>query len=90
MKSWTRLWPTTTTRQISGDDANVAMIDFRVIGELRANPRHLLMHGDDGRYYGYDLETGEIRPIELDESWALDVSCPTTLHIVAPAESIAS
>jgi hypothetical protein len=66
------------------------MIDFHVIGELRDNPRHLLMHGDDGRCYGYDLESGEIRPIEPDESWAIDVTCPTAMHVVAPAESIVS
>lgn len=66
------------------------MIDFQVIGELRDNPRHLLMHGDDGRYYGYDLEAGEIHPIEPDESWSIDLTCPRPKGFTAPAESIAS
>jgi hypothetical protein len=94
MKTWTRLWPTTfgaTSDRRTGDDCDdERMIDFQVIGELRDNPRHLLMHGDDGRYYGYDLESGEIRPIEPDESWAIDVNCPTAMHFAAPVESIAS
>lgn len=90
MKPWRRLRPTATTGQISTDDEHDAMIAFHVIGELRTNPRHLLVHGDDGRYYGYDLETGDIRPIELDERWMVDVACPMGLRIVSRSESIAS
>lgn len=94
MKTWTRRWPAPikaiTNRQIGDTGADERLIDFQVIGELRDNPRHLLMHGDDGRYYDYDLESGEIHAIEPDESWAVDINCPTAMHFVAPMESIAS
>lgn len=94
MKTWTRRWPTsiraTTNRRTAEIDEDEQMIDFQVIGELRDDPRHLLMHGDDGRYYDYDLESGEIHPIEPDESWAVDMNCPMSMHFVAPADSIAS
>ena len=94
MKTWTRRWPTsirsTTARRTEDPGDDERMVDFQVIGELRDNPRHLLMHGDDGRYYGYDLDSGEIHPIEPDESWSVDVNCPTAMHVVLPAESIAS
>lgn len=94
MKTWTRRWPTTikatTDRRSADTGADERMVDFQVIGELRDNPRHLLMHGDDGRYYGYDLESGEIRLIEPDESWAVDITCPTAMQFVAPLGSIAS
>lgn len=94
MKTWTRRWPTTfgatTNRRSKGTGDEEGMVDFHVIGELRDNPRHLLMHGDDGRYYGYDLDSGEIHPIEPDGRWAVDINCPTAMHFVAPVESIAS
>jgi hypothetical protein len=86
--NWMRLWPLPKPSPITRDDTG--MIDFRVIGELRDNPRNLLLHGDDGQYYGYNLDTGDIAPIELDASWAVDVNCPTTMRIIAPIESIAS
>ena len=94
MKTWTRIWPTAinakTDRRTGHNGEDDRMVDFQVIGELRDNPRHLLMHGDDGRYYGYDLESGEIHPIEPDGRWAVDLNCPTAIHFAAPAESIAS
>lgn len=85
---WMRLWPIPKPCAITRDDDG--MIDFHVIGELRDNPRHLLMYGADGQYYGYDLNTGEISPIDLDASWAVDVNRPAPLLISAPIESIAS
>jgi hypothetical protein len=94
MKTWTRRWPTsikaTTVRRTREIGEDERMVHFQVIGELRDNPRHLLMHGDDGRYYGYDLESGEIHPIEPDERWAIDLACPMTKGVVVPVESVAS
>lgn len=85
---WTHLWPIPKPGPVIRNDEG--MIDFHVIGELRDNPRHLLMRGDDGRYYDYNLEDGGISPAKLDASWAVDVNCPTPVLISAPIESIAS
>lgn len=48
--------------------------DFQVIGELRDNPHHLLLLGDDGQCYAYDIISGEIAPLEPDDSWTVDVA----------------
>jgi hypothetical protein len=84
---WARLWPATNavtaSRQTQTTHADDAMIAFQVIGELRENPRHLLMHGDDGTYYGYDLDTGEINAIDLDTNWAVDLNCPSQMLITS-------
>lgn len=45
---------------------------FQVIGELRDNPHHLMLLGDDGQCYAYDITSGEIMPMEPDDSWAVD------------------
>lgn len=55
------------------------MIDvcsFQVIGELRENPEKLLVIGDDGQCYAYDILRGEISPLEPDDSWAVDLTYP--------------
>jgi len=48
-------------------------VEFHVIGELKTNPHHLLMLGDDGHCYGYDTLTGEINELVPDDSWAMDM-----------------
>ena len=48
-------------------------IDFQVIGELRTNPHHLLLLGNDGACYAYDIVGGGIDPLEPDDSWSVDV-----------------
>jgi hypothetical protein len=85
---WMRLWPVPKSLPATRNDDS--MINLHVIGELRDNPRHLLVHGDDGQYYGYDLATGEISRIDLDASWAVDVDRPVPVLISAPIDSIAS
>lgn len=57
------------------------MIDvcsFQVIGELKDNPELLLLIGDDGQCYAYDVIHSDITPLELDDSWAVDVAFPST------------
>jgi hypothetical protein len=69
------------------------MIDvcaYQVIGELKENPHHLLMMGDDGHCYAYDLVSGEILPLEPDDSWAVDVTHPALLPIKASEDRLAS
>jgi hypothetical protein len=64
--------------------------DFRVIGELTENPHHLLLVGDDGQYYAYDLVSGEILPLQPDDSWSVDVTHPAYLCVAAPEDRVAS
>lgn len=48
-------------------------VEFQVIGELRDDPHHLLLLGSDGHSYGYDIISGDIRELEADDSWAVDM-----------------
>lgn len=48
-------------------------VEFQVIGELRDDPHQLLLLGSDGHSYGYDIISGDIRELEPDDSWAVDV-----------------
>jgi hypothetical protein len=62
--------------------------DFQVIGELKEHPDHLLLKDADGQCYAYDLISGEIRPLQPDESWAVDVT-PVRGSVV-PAKNVAA
>lgn len=64
------------------------MIEFRVIGELRQDPGHLLLLDADGQCYDYDVAASEILPVEPDSSWAVDVIEEGRLVVVAPPEKI--
>lgn len=48
-------------------------VEFQVIGELRNDPHHLLLLGSDGHSYGCDIISGDIRELEADDSWAVDI-----------------
>ncbi len=48
-------------------------IEFQVIGELKDDPGHFLLQGDDGQCYDYDLAMNEILPIDVDATWVVDV-----------------
>lgn len=64
-------------------------IEFQVIGELKANPHHLLLLGDDGACYDYDVydvRGGEIAPLAPDDSWVVDVVEDASLRIEADSE----
>lgn len=50
------------------DDSLVETIELRVIGELKTDPGHLLLVGDDGRWYDYDIALGTFTPIEPSDS----------------------
>lgn len=51
----------------------IDILDFHVVGELKANPERLLLLGDDGQCSTFDLATGQ-EALEADDSWALDVT----------------
>lgn len=72
------------------DGGAVDMIDFQVIGELRNNPHHLLLLGDDGKCYGFDIAARQIIPLDPDGSWAADVILDAHTHIEVPSEMLAS
>ena len=48
------------------------VVVFRVIGELRGDPGHLLLTSPDGRWYDYDIARGTVAPIEPIEASDLD------------------
>lgn len=48
-------------------------IGFRVVGELKTDPSHLLLLGDDGRWYDYDVVSGTIEGSAPGDRWAVDV-----------------
>ena len=64
-------------------------IDFQVIGELRDDPQHLLLLGDDGQCYCFDIALDRIAPLDPDASWAVDVIARTSLHLELPVELLA-
>lgn len=68
----------------------IDVCDFQVIGELRDNPHHLLLLGNDGQCYAYDIVTGEIDPLDPDESWAVDVRENLALRMHMSSELLAS
>jgi hypothetical protein len=45
---------------------------FAVVGESRDDPDRLLLIGDDGRHYEYELPTGATTPIVPDDAWLFD------------------
>jgi len=52
--------------------------DYQLVGELDGDTHRLLLMGADGRYYAYDLVGGEMTPLDLDDSWSVDVSLTTS------------
>ncbi len=63
---------------------------FQVIGELSDDPHHLLLLGSDGTSYGYDIISGDIRQLEPDDSWAVDVVDQGAQWLEANAGKLAS
>ena len=64
--------------------------EFRVVGERRDDPGHLLVLGCDGRWYDYDITGSRVTPIELTDSWAVDVTESPLQHVPAPIDTLAS
>ena len=68
----------------------IDVCEYQVIGELKENPHHLLLVGDDGQCYAYDLVSGEIQPLQPDDSWAVDVAHPALIRGASSENRIAS
>lgn len=51
----------------------IDIVDFHVIGELKSDPKSLLLLGDDGQCYAFDMVTEEMHALRPDESRAVDV-----------------
>ena len=64
-------------------------IDFQVIGELKSDPGHLLLVGDDRQWYGYDLALRAIIPIEPSGSW-FDIANQVAIRVEVPRTVLAS
>lgn len=45
---------------------------YEVVGEHRSRPNRLLVLGDDGAYYAWELDTDETLPVELSSEWRVD------------------
>lgn len=65
-------------------------VDFQVIGELKADPGHLLLMGDDGQWYDYDIASGEFTRIEPSDVWAVDITDRVALRMEVPRDILAS
>ncbi len=64
------------------------VVVFRVVGELRGDPNHLLLESPDGRRYDYDIARGTVTPVEPCDAWEIDVSGSSEVHIWSPAPMI--
>jgi len=45
---------------------------FRVVGEHRREPSRLLLLGDDGQFYAYTTDKGQMATVEPSEDWSMD------------------
>lgn len=45
---------------------------YDVVGEHHSRPDRLLVIGEDGAYYAWELDTNETRPVELSSEWRVD------------------
>jgi hypothetical protein len=89
----TRHWPQVARRSPrAGPKAcgESDVCDFQVIGALKDNPLQLLLMGDDGQCYAYNLATGDIATLDPDDSWSVDVSLPTSPRASIVTHKIAS
>jgi hypothetical protein len=75
---------------IGGHDRQADTIDFEVIGELRDNPHHLLLLGDDGQCYCFDITLDRITPLDPDDSWSVDIGDASAGHLALPPDLLAS
>lgn len=75
------------SRRATGRDGqNIDQVEFRVIGELRRDPGHLLLLDHDGQCYDYDLFEGRIEPIDPDCAWEVDAVHASSIIIDAPTK----
>lgn len=49
---------------------------FAVVGERRDDSDRLLLLGEDGQHYQYELMAGTTTPIVPDDAWIIDANPP--------------
>lgn len=49
---------------------------YDVAGEHHSSPDRLLVVGEDGAYYAWELDTDETLPVELSPEWKVDADLP--------------
>ena len=49
---------------------------YDVVGEHHSRPDRLLVIGEDGAYYAWELETDQTLPVELSSEWRIDADLP--------------
>lgn len=49
---------------------------YDVVGEHHSRPDRLLVIGEDGAYYAWELDTDETQPVELSSEWRIDAELP--------------
>lgn len=64
------------------------VVVFRVVGELRGDPDHLLLESPDGSEYDYDIARGTVTPVASGEAWTIDVNGAPEVHIWTPTSRI--
>ena len=45
---------------------------YAVIGEHGTDPDRLLVIGEDGQHYAWELSTDQTVPVEVDDGWKID------------------
>lgn len=78
------------TRQRTGPRTKDDPCEFRIVGERRDDPGHLLALGCDGRWYDYDVTGNRMTLVELTDSWAVDVAELPAIHLPSPLGTLAS
>lgn len=52
---------------------------YDVVGEHHSSPDRLLVIGEDGTYYVWELDTDETLPVQLSPEWKVDADLPEQL-----------
>lgn len=63
---------------LAGNGGYLLVNHFAVIGEHDDDPDRLLVVGEDGQPYAWELATDATVPVEVDEQWTIDDDLPET------------
>jgi hypothetical protein len=47
--------------------------ELAVVGENKDDPEQLLLLGEDGNYYAYNLPEDDTQPVEPDDRWNVEI-----------------
>jgi hypothetical protein len=64
------------------------VVVFRVIGELRGDPSHLLLASPDGSCYDYDIARGTVTPVSPTDAWWIDLPNGAEVRMWAPSPRV--